>query len=566
MVYKKPEDHGLNNSLPIPTYDEAINARPSSPQSFLGPQEISHDAERQGLLGRRDGVNPSGYRPPTAESVRSSFDDLLSSGEVSRQGSTEDLRREIQQMDIVEPPGNDGPGLHLLTGNRLSKRFTSLTHSLSSINLPFRQWLPSWDYLRAKFDAFPFRSVAVNWILLFRLFALMMVVLLVYLLFVSDIFKVRKTTGRMPTDPELLRAFVRDNVRTPLIADYLKYLTSYDHMAGTAGVLSQATYIEKIFADSHLESVGLERFDVYLNFPKDNGRKVAIIDPPELAWEALIEEELAYEDGRQQVPVFHGHSKSGNVTGPLIYANYGARQDFAHLEEQGVKIQGSIALVRYGGTEADRALKVYNADMAGAVGCIIYSDPAEDGYVRGPVYPDGRFVPSDGVQRGSVAKSSWVVGDVLSPGYPSLPEERRRDPIEESAALNKIPSIPLAWRDAQRLLQALKGHGLKLGDDWGKGGVPDVEWWSGDQSSPIVQLRNDQDEVERAPIYNVLGWINGVEQPEKTTIVGNHHDAWCSGAGDPGSGTAVLLEVVRMFGELREMGWRPLRTIQFASW
>ena len=162
--------------------------------------------------------------------------------------------------------------------------------------------------------------------------------------------------------------------------------------------------------------------------------------------------------------------------------------------------------------------------------------------------------------------TSWIVGDVLSPGYASFPGESLRESTDDNSALSKIPSIPLAWRDAQKLLQALKGHGLKIDEGWGKGGVPDVEWWTGDKSSPKVHLGNEQDEVERAPIYNVLGKITGVEQSEKMVIVGNHHDAWCFGAGDPGSGTAVFLEVIRLFGELRGLGWRPLRTIVFGSW
>lgn len=158
-----------------------------------------------------------------------------------------------------------------------------------------------------------------------------------------------------------------------------------------------------------------------------------------------------------------------------------------------------------------------------------------------------------------------VLGDPLTPGYASLADEGRRESVEDNPGLNRIPSIPLSWSDARNLLRALEGQGKHLDEDWGKGAVPDVDWWTGNHS-PIVQLQNDQDEVERAPIYNVLGRIVGIEQPNLSIIVGNHHDAWCLGAGDPGSGTAVFLEVIRIFGELRELGWRPLRTIEFASW
>ena len=130
------------------------------------------------------------------------------------------------------------------------------------------------------------------------------------------------------------------------------------------------------------------------------------------------------------------------------------------------------------------------------------------------------------------------------------------------SGLNNIPSIPLAWRDAQPLLQAIKGYGTPCPPEW-QGGVPEIkEWWSGNLSSPIVHLMNEQDEVEQQPIWNVMGRIRGVEQGEKSVIVGNHRDSWAFGAADPGSGTAVMLEVVRIFGDLVRRGWRPLRTIE----
>ena len=563
MVDEKSSSHVEHNSLPIPTYEEAIY-RPSSSQS-LGPEYISQDAERQGLLAYRERHN--GYREPAVTSARSSldFDGVLQSSQAnSRSGSTEELRREIDQMEVIEPGAE---GRHLLTGSRFSKRITSLTHTLSSLHLPqnIQQWLPSWNYLK---DRMP--NMKPNWIILGRFFALLLVLFLAYLLFLSNLFRGgRGGSGTRWFDPEAMRNYIQDHIDEAKIRDHLSYLTSYDHMAGTKGGKLQAYYIEATF-NEHLEEVGMERFDVYLNYPKNEtgARRVAILEPPELAWEATIEEELAYpnDPDKQQVPVFHGHSRSGTVQGPLIYANYGSREDFQRLLDHGISLEGSIALVRYGGSEKDRALKVWAAELAGAVGCIIYSDPAEDGFLKGDVWPVGRFMPSDAVQRGTVARTSWVLGDVLSPGYASFPSESRRDSKDNNPGLNNIPSIPLAWRDAQKLLQALKGHGIQLDDDWGKGGVPDTEWWSGDSTSPTVLLKNDQDEVDRRPIYNVVGKITGIEQPEKSIIVGNHRDAWCFGAADPNGGTAVLLEVVRIFGELKNIGWKPLRTIEFASW
>lgn len=559
MVNGKENNYRQEESLPIPTYEEAITSRPSSSQAFLGPAEVSHDAERQGLLAARTPFE-NGYERPTVELARFSLDSTPSSDQDSQRSSAESLHREMIQMELIDP--RVGDNLERPRGSRLSKHITNLTHSLSSINLPFRQWLPSSDYLRARMPPFP-EQLKPNWILVGRIFALVLVLSLAYLLFMSDILSVGRSRG---IDPESVRAYVQGHIDEAYIRQNSERLTMFDHMAGTEGNFVLARWIEGLFNAAKLENVGLERFDVYLNYPTKDGRRVAIIEPPDMAWEAHIEEEAAYTDPpREQTLVFHGHSRSGNVTGPLIYANYGSREDFQRLKGQGIDLTGSIAIVRYYGTQGDRALKVKAAELAGAVGCIIYSDPAEDGFRKGRVFPEGRYVPSDGVQRGAVSLTGWVVGDVLSSGFASHPGESRRNSKQSNLGLNNIPSIPLAWRDAQHLLQALKGHGHKVPDSW-KGGSESIEWWSGDENSPIVHLMNHQDEEERQPIYNVIGKITGMEQPKKSVIVGSHRDAWCFGATDSGSGTAILLEVVRIFGELRDLGWRPLRSIEFASW
>lgn len=265
-----------------------------------------------------------------------------------------------------------------------------------------------------------------------------------------------------------------------------------------------------------------------------------------------------------QTLAFHGHSKSGDVKGPLIYANYGSREDFKWLHDSGIDTQGAIALVKYYGTEGDRALKIKAAELAGFAGCLIYSDPKDDGYLRGTEAPLGHFMPPDGVQRGGVSLMSWVVGDVLTPGWESKQGQPRMKP-EQTPGLVQIPSLPLSWKNAQKLLQALKGVGHMCPEEW-KGGVPDTEWWTGDLSGPVVRLKNEQDEITNQPIWNVYGRIVGVEQPEKSIIIGNHRDAWSYGATDPGSGTAILMEMARIFGDLLARGWRPLRTIEFMSW
>lgn len=554
-------------SLPIPSYEEAVSSRSGSSRSRPDPDERSDDAERQGLLRRGSATGPShprsrpcGYHPPTVESVRTSLDDLGSQSSNSARGSLEELQRELDQME-VEDPGQQQQSARGRLGNSFSKRLNDITRTLSAFHLPLRRYLPTLPRCTINLRDTQSNMRVHGCIVLLRLFGLLLVVSVVYIFFFSDIFSMggRLAMGQSYSAASV-ESFLQGHVNETNIAENLKRLTRYPHIAGTEGSYALAELVELAFRDASLDHIEMEKFEVYLNYPRADGRRVAIVDPPNLAWEAFLEEK------HEKTPVFHGHSKSGNVTGPLVYANYGSRDDFQLLVDRGISLNDSIALVRHFGTESDRALKIKAAELAGAAGCIVYSDPAQDGFVQGSAYPDGRYMPADGVQRGGVSLMSWVVGDVLTPGFASTPGEKRRLKPEESPGLPGIPSIPIAWRDAQKLLQALKGHGSKVPSKW-VGGVPDVkQWWTGDDNSPLVNLMNIQDEVERQPIYNVIGRIVGLEQPDKKIIVGNHRDSWCLGSADPGSGTAVFLEVVRVFGELLTYGWRPLRTIEFISW
>lgn len=561
-------------NVPIPSYDEATSSRTSTPSH---PNEAAQHEERRGLLGSDLGgripvpTRRAGYRPPPTEdeaSQRDSLDELDYLDAHDGRGSMsseeqEEVRREMEQMEVVEPPPEQ---------SAWGKRISSISQSL---HLPFKLELPEWVRL-PKLNT----SLLINFA---RVFALGLVGAFVYLLFISNIFSgaVQRMAGQM-YDPESVREFVQSQVSSDIIRGYLEHITQYDHIAGTEGDYALARWVEGMFIKAGLEQVWTDEYYVYLNYPKENGRAVEILDEDgTVKWQAKIEEDQAYPNApRQQTMVFHGHSASGDVKGPLIYANYGSRQDFQKLHDSGIETTGAIALVKYYGSQGDRALKVKAAEKAGFIGCIIYSDPAEDGFVQGEVWPNGRYMPADGVQRGAVSLMSWVIGDVLTPGWAStkgVPRLKLDDtpgwcfpdkPYTYSlttTGLNKIPSIPLSWRDAQPLLQALAGFGELCSPDW-HGAVPDVEWWTGNLSSPIIHLKNEQDEVQQQPIWNIMGRIQGVEQPEKVVIIGNHRDAWAFGGADPGSGTAVMLEVVRIFGILVERGWRPLRTIVFASW
>lgn len=536
------------DQLPIPSYEEAISSRPTSSQSRLGPAEISDDAERQGLL--RTGAGFSNYEPPTVESARGSLDSLDG---IEPDGEDE-VRREMQQMDIEEPGSDSSSNRSLLRYRFKNFNFTS---SFSSLTLPsFRGWIPDWR-IRIPYDQID----ANRAIIIGRLFGVFLIMGILYVLIASDVLtfgRNRLTLGQM-FEPESIRVYIQNHMNhRGKMQEYLEHVTNFPHVAGSEGNFVLGEWVAELFKAAELEDVIMEQFDVYLNYPRRDGRRLAIVKPEDQAWEAEIEEE------GEETFVFHGHSKSGDVTGRLVYANYGSREDFRTLEDNGIAVKDAVVLMRYYGTQGDRALKVKAAELAGAKGAVLYSDPKTEGSVGAGVYPEGRFMPADGVQRGAVSLMSWVTGDVLTPGWASTPEEPRRLKIEDSPGLVKIPSLPIAWRDAQHLLQSLKSHGKKIDGEWQ--GVPEIEYWTGDTTSPVINLKNLQDEEIRQPIYNVLGKLTGWEQGEKRIIVGNHRDAWCTGAADPGSGTAIMLEVMRIFGQLRSMGWRPLRTIEFASW
>ncbi|KAK2614942.1 hypothetical protein N8I77_001730 [Diaporthe amygdali] len=511
---------------------------------------------------------PGGYRPPTVET-----DDEDSGSDA---GAEDDLvRREMQELEI-----DDGASTR---SSLWSKRIPF------SLSLP--QWKWSWRWRLPKLPSIrlgeranggsnsenetprrrcsPAMDSTATFLLVGRVLAILVVMGFLWLLFMSDLFSnmTRRLGGGQMFDPESVRIHVQSSVDRAQIRENLKHFTSYAHLAGSEGDFALAMDTKNLFVQYGLEDVTVDEYYVYLNYPKADGRAVEILDAQNKpVWAAKLEEgETGGETAGHQTYVFHGHSKSGTVQGPLIYANYGSREDFKKLSDSGIDTKGAIALVKYYGTQGDRALKIKAAELAGFAGCIIYSDPRDDGFLRGDVAPDGRFMPADGVQRGGVSLMSWVVGDVLTPGWESKQGLPRLKP-DESVGLVNIPSLPLAWRDAQVLLQHIKGFGQPAPDEW-KGGVPDIgEWWTGNLSGPVVRLRNEQDEVADQPIWNVYGRIVGIEQPEKSIIIGNHRDAWSYGATDPGSGTAVMMELARIFGDLLDRGWRPLRTIEFMSW
>jgi len=375
---------------------------------------------------------------------------------------------------------------------------------------------------------------------------------------------------------ERLREILLEIPSTTNIEEWSRYYTSGPHLAGK-------NYSQAAWTRDRWEKFGIKSdiiaYDSYLNYPVDH--RLALLGKEEgepswkVAFEASLAEDVIDEDPTtaldDRVPTFHGYSASGNVTARVVYVNYGTYQDYEDLINANVSLSGKIAIARYGGIF--RGLKVKRAQELGMVGVILYTDPGDDGDITEEngvaAYPDGPARQPSSVQRGSTQFLSFAPGDPTTPGYPSKPGVPRQ-PVDK--ATPSIPSIPISYVDALPILQALNGHGPKAADFnqyWTRNmglRYKGVEYHIGPTpDNVVVNLYNEQEYVI-TPIWNVIGVINGTISDE-VLIVGNHRDAWIAGgAGDPNSGSAVLNEIVRGFGKALHDGWKPLRTIIFASW
>ncbi|KAK9461446.1 uncharacterized protein V1516DRAFT_664602 [Lipomyces oligophaga] len=349
------------------------------------------------------------------------------------------------------------------------------------------------------------------------------------------------------------------------VRQWSEYYTSGVHLAGTNESMAQWT-AEK-FKEYGIKSE-VVTYHTLLNYPVDHSVSLIGVNG-KLVYEASLEEDMLPEDPtsmrQDRVPTFHGYSANGNVTGEYIYVNYGRQEDYELLESHGLSLKGRIVIARYGGLF--RGLIVKGAEERGAIGVITYSDPGDDGeitiYNRYKAYPDGPARNPSSVQRGSVQYLSIAPGDPTTPGYASKEGVNRQDP---KGKIPSIPSIPMSYGDILPILRELSGMGLNpndLGESW-RGGLREYDYSVG-PSTMVLNLYNEQDYKVR-PIWNTIGRIDGIIKDE-VVIIGNHRDAWIlGGAGDPNSGSAVLIELARAFGELQKNGWKPLRSIILASW
>ncbi|MGH9604349.1 MAG: M28 family metallopeptidase [Terracidiphilus sp.] len=339
----------------------------------------------------------------------------------------------------------------------------------------------------------------------------------------------------------------------------LKTLTEAPHVAATPEDHKTALFVARKFREAGLETE-IVPYRVMLNYPK-----VVRVQAYDAAGKLLMTGPTRehvngdpYDNDPRIIMPFNGSSGSGDVTAEVVYANYGRLEDFNELAARHIDLKGKIVICRYGANF--RGVKVFLAEQRGAVGVLIYSDPQDDGYFRGDVWPDGPWRPATGVQRGSVQYLFKYPGDPETPGFAStldLPDSARKSMYGNQP---HIISIPLSYHDAAPILEALKGPGVPEG--W-QGALP-FRYHMGPGGAK-VHLVSDQD-YQRRIIWDVIGRVQGSEYPNDPVILGNHRDAWVFGAADPSSGTAAMLEAVRGIGALMKTGWRPKRTIVFCSW
>ena len=337
----------------------------------------------------------------------------------------------------------------------------------------------------------------------------------------------------------------------------LKIMSAHPHHVGSPGDEAVAAYIYQQYKSFGFD-VSVDTF--YVLFPTPKTRELEMIEPTH--YKALLKEPALKEDSTsdqesEQLPTYNAWSADGDVTGDLVYVNYGLPEDYDRLARMGIDVKGKIVIAKYG--RSWRGIKPKVAQEHGAIGCIIYSDPRDDGYYEGDVYPKGAFKNEYGVQRGSVMDMPIYPGDPLTPGIGATKDAKR---LDRSAAINllKIPVLPISYHDAIPLLQSLEGPVAP--EEW-RGALPFTYHIGSGKTKVHLKLAFNWD---IKPIRDVIARVQGSELPDQWVLRGNHHDGWVNGAGDPLSGQAAMLEEAHAVGELLKTGWRPKRTLVYCSW
>jgi N-acetylated-alpha-linked acidic dipeptidase len=346
------------------------------------------------------------------------------------------------------------------------------------------------------------------------------------------------------------------SLSAPVIGETIKELSAFPHNLGSPGSKAVAEKILQKYKSFGLDA-HLETYTVLYPTPKT--RVLELTGPTK--YTALLKEPAVDGDATSgqanQLPTYNAWSADGDVTGQLVFVNYGLPDDYETLAKLGIDVKGKIVIAKYG--RSWRGIKPKVAYEHGAIGCIIYSDPADDGYSAGEVYPKGAYKNEYGVQRGSVMDMVIYPGDPLTPGIGATKDAKRLD-RKDATTILKIPVLPISYHDAQPLLAALDGTVAPR--DW-QGGLPITYHIGPGVATVHLKLEFNWDMV---PAYDVIAKIKGSVWPDEWVMRGNHHDAWVNGAGDPLSGQSAMLDEAKALGDLLKTGWRPKRTIVYCSW
>ena len=358
-------------------------------------------------------------------------------------------------------------------------------------------------------------------------------------------------------DQRRLESRFDSSLRKDDLRAWMKRLAARPHHIGSAYCKSNAEFMDSLYRSWGFNST-IEEFDVL--FPTPKTRMLEMTFPERVdarLAEPPIPEDSTSGQTAEQLPVYNAYSIDGDVAGELVYVNYGTPADYEELDRLGIDVKGKIVIARYGG--AWRGIKPKVAGEHGALGCIIYSDPRDDGYFQGDVYPKGAYRSGYGAQRGSVADMPLHPGDPLTP-FIGATKDAKRLKIGEAKTLTKIPVLPIPYGDALPLLRALAGP--VAAESW-RGALP-ITYHVGPGPAKVhLKVAFNWNIV---PAYDVIATIDGSEYPDEWIIRGNHHDAWVNGASDPISGQVATLEEARGIGVLLKSGWRPKRTIKYCAW
>jgi N-acetylated-alpha-linked acidic dipeptidase len=342
------------------------------------------------------------------------------------------------------------------------------------------------------------------------------------------------------------------------LREYMRRLSARPHHVGSPYDKDNAEWILAHFKEWGLDA-HIEQFDVL--FPTPKVRVVEMVAPTKFT--AKLEEPALAIDPTsnqkaEQLPTYNAYSIDGDVTAPLVFVNYGLPEDYEKLDRLGVSVKGAIVIAKY--YNSWRGVKPKVAAEHGAIGCLIYSEPKDDGYTVDNVFPKGPMRNPDGVQRGSVMDfASSNPGDPLTPGVGAVPGAKRLD-IKDAKSITKIPVMPISYGDAQPLLAALAGSMAPA--EW-RGTLP-IPYHVGPGPAKVHLKVEFNWDIK--PVYDVIAKIPGSAAPDEWIVRGNHHDAWVNGAEDPVSGQVALLEEARALGALVKQGWKPRRTIIYCAW